>query len=262
MKIFNYGFTCSLLGAVLITGCNANLDTKKVVPANLPAPTNLNQQGTSTSSKNPVTHPSSVPSGQPAPTPSGTPLCSVANQSYSQVSGGALVQWLGQSPEITSTSLSASALVGLRLNAEEGLYLSVVTDPSNNASIGLIHCDSKSPTAAKVMGFAYSSSNTAGIGGGDDPSAIVDLTASTKCPDYTAGTLPQTISKSLPAGIAGTMQVSRVRSNATESLYFVAALASNQQLVAGLLHCSESTPTQLDVLGIATSASKGATPSP
>jgi hypothetical protein len=261
MKTLNIGITFSLLGAILTMGCNPNLDTRKVVPQNLPPLTNFQQPGTAASGT-PSPSPSTRPSGQPssAPSPTGPPVCPAANLSYSQVSGGSLVQWLGQSPEIASTSLAASALVGLRLNQDEGLYLSVVTDSSNNSAIGLIHCDSKSPSSAKVMGFAFGSSNSAGIGGGDDPSVIDDSSAAAKCPDDTSAALLQNMGKSLPSSLTNPLHA-RVRSNVSESLYFVAATGPSQQLVAALLHCSESNPSQLDVLGIASSTSKGATPS-
>jgi hypothetical protein len=108
------------------------------------------------------------------------------------------------------------------------------------------------------MGFAFAT----GIGGGDDPSVIDDSSAAVKCPDATSAALLQNIGTNLPSSLSGSLQVARVRSNATESLYFVAALGPNQQLAAGLLHCSEAIPSRLEVLGIATSASKGATPSP
>jgi hypothetical protein len=175
------------------------------------------------------------------------------------VSAGSLVQWLEQnpSPELSSTSLSATALVGLRLDQNEGLYLSVITDASKNSAIGLIHCDSKNPTSPKIMDFAWINSSGMGLSGGNDPSVTEDASSAISCPDATSSLLVQNAGKSLPSSISTPLEVTRVRSSSTESLYFIAALGPNEQLIAGLFHCDEKTPTKLDILGLASSTSIG-----
>jgi hypothetical protein len=260
MKISSLGIF--ILGMIAV-GCNSNLDTKKVVPQTTPQLTQLKVPvGSSSPSPTPSASPAVKTSPSPAPSATASPLCSTANQSFSQESGDSLVQWVAASPEISSTSLTAAALIGLRLNQDEGLYLSVITDSSNNSAIGLIHCDSKSPTSPKVMSFAWMNTSLTGINGGNDPSEVEDSSSATNCPDATSSALLKNIGKSLPPSISGALEVTRVRSNASESLYFVAAKGPNNQLVAGLLHCDEKTSTQLDVLGIASSTSKGINPAP
>jgi hypothetical protein len=265
MKIFEITISISVLAAVLGSGCNTNLDTKKLITQTNPPLTRIQTSQSPTPHSSPSGAPLSSSKPGPSPTPSSSvaPVCSNATLSFSQLSGGLLAQWLDEnsSPDVASPSLSATALTGLRLNQDEGLYLSVVTDSANNSAVGLIHCDSNAPSSPKIMDYAWmTSSGAVGIGGGDDPSVTEDSSSGSSCPDATSSALLKNIGKSLPPSLAGPLEVARVRSTATESLYLVAASGPNKQLVTALIHCDEKSPAQLDVLGVASSTSKGVTP--
>jgi hypothetical protein len=131
------------------------------------------------------------------------------------------------------------------------------------------HCDSKSASEPKIMALIWNTSASSGIEAGNDPSVTEDSSQATGCPEVltpglignetqsliSAASTLQSLSLSSTLLTNGKLESVTVRSNATESLYFALFYSSNQYLAA-VLHCDEKTPTQLDVLNVASYASK------